>query len=632
MILTTGRGKQFASGLARALLFLLGTAKMRCRVYQRSRTGDGVTNSLSPEVRFRGFNRYIDRITYLSNHTRSTHVRSFVLKTGIIALIALLLLSTSTGSAVGLQNHQSISPDLRILGASSLPNDGTSFDNPPYVTVIASRSSEQSVAEFEWSFDIPSETDEFMVYVGEGRVISDRGFRSGPEEGTYTWDGRSNSPTLRIAVDVAGGDSGGFSGQEYAATEGWMFAPVPQLGIAWYNDRFSGWQTAVPLADKSFDRLSREVKETGVMGRWNVYLGPYTEHSQMGDGQRFRLVVPESATLAESPNGVLSALTDASDYMVGTIHNEILIFALPDPIRNGGAAHSQFGEFWVHSDSQLDSPNNVWFHEYMHTRQTYNVSSDMKWFVEASAEYHAAALSWQQNRVSHKDVIQYLTREGYDREILSEPDTWSSHHVPYYKGSSVLLALDDQIRNRTDDERWLGHVIYEMHQHEGQVTYSDFKRIVAGVVGESLDGWLDRYVTTSEAPPVDRYRSLSSPTATPQPTESGARATPNSEDEQITATGASDPPIASSPAASPIPADATPGVFNKYFVNVLVGGIAGWWVWNREENKGNERGFGYGLVISFVSVFHILFGVLGLGIYYYLAEKRSTAQEETVGV
>lgn len=519
-----------------------------------------------------------------------------------------------------------------MFGASSQPNVGASIDNPPYVTVTASRPSEQSVVEFKWAFNIPSETDDFGIYVGEGRVISEHGFRSGSEEGTYRWDGRTDSPTIRIAVDIGSGDSGGFSGQEYAATEDWMFAPVPHVVIVWYNDRVSGWQMALPLANDSFDRLSRDVEGTGVMGRRNVYLGPYTEHSRMGDGQRFRLIVPEKATLSESPADVLSALTDASGYMVGTVHDEILIFALPDPIRRGGVAYSRFGEFWVHADSRLDSPENVWFHEYMHTRQTYNVSSDMQWFVEASAEYHAAALTWQQDRVSTRDAIQHLTREGYDREVLSKPNTWSSQHVPYYKGSSVLLALDDEIRDRTDDERWLGHVIYEMHQHEGQVTYSDFKRIVADVAGESLDDWLDRYVTTSEPAPVDEYRSISSRTPTSTPTHTHSRESSDTKENHDTETRAQQESDVASATASGVPAGSSPSSGNNYLLNAIVGGIVGYWIWNREENRNNDRGFGIGLAVSVAFFVSLLLGIFGLLTYYYFVQQRPSDVEETADV
>lgn len=555
-------------------------------------------------------------------------MRDSVWKFWILVFTVLLVFSATTVSGSDLQNSGPTYSSADISSETFLQSGDNTFENSPRVTVTASRSSKQSVAEFEWSFDIPSETDKFGVYVSEGHVVSMQGFSSESEEGVYTWDGRTEAPSLHIAKDIGSGDSGGFDGQEYAATEDWMFAPVPLVGITWYNNRYSGWQAAVPMADNSFERLSRNVEGTGVLGRRSVYLGAYTEHSQMGDGQRFRLVIPASATLAESPNEVLAALTDASDFMVGTVHEEILIFALPDPMRKGGAATSQTGEFWVHSGSPLDSPNNVWFHEYMHTRQTYNLSSNMEWFTEASAEYHAASLTRHQDRISTEEGLRYLTRDRYDNEVLSNPDSWSSQQVPYYKGSSVLLALDDQIRTRTDDQRWLGHVIYQMHLHEGPITYSDFKRIVADVAGESLDAWLDRYVTTSEAPPVDGYRSFSGETATQTQIEG---------DSSTDGSRANDSPInqesdGDDSTVSDAPAGSASNSSSHYLVNAIVGGIAGYWIWNREENRNNDQGFAIGLAISSAFLMNLLLGALGLLTYYYLVKRRTGVTGETADV
>jgi predicted metalloprotease with PDZ domain len=147
----------------------------------------------------------------------------------------------------------------------------------------------------------------------------------------------------------------------------------------------------------------------------------------------------------------------------------------------------------VSASEPLDSPNSVWFHEYVHTRQAFEVTGEMRWFREASAEYYAARLAFEQDRIDRAAMETHLDGPGR-RATLADPTTWRDERVPYTKGARVLALLDRTIRTSTDGERSLETVFRRLNAHEGPVSYADFERIVADVAGHSMDRWLDRYV------------------------------------------------------------------------------------------------------------------------------------------
>jgi hypothetical protein len=323
-----------------------------------------------------------------------------------------------------------------------------------------------------------------------------------------------------------------------------------------------------------------------------MYLGPYTEYSQMIGEQNVRLIVSDEATLEDDPNEVVAALQDASQYMVGSIHSEILVLALPSPMREGGMAYTQSGEFWVHESARLDSPNNLWFHEYMHTRQTYETTQSMKWFREASAQYHAAALTFNQERISERVFLNYITNDKYSDEVLVDPETWSDNQVPYVKGPKVLYALDLELRKRTSREQHLGNVIYRMHQQEGAISYMDFKSIVVELSGPEIGPWLDRYVTSSASPNIQNYTS-----ATPQQTDSEPQSTAPGKDND---SGPDNDSFGGGP------------------LNILIGGVVGYLVWKDSDDEDQQlRSFFPGVFVCFVFLANLILGVIAVSGYWY---------------
>lgn len=380
-----------------------------------------------------------------------------------------------------------------------------SSGNPPGVSIaVERRPAQHGVVRYHLDFETPEGARQFWLINYTGNVVSSEGFvadqtRNGNH--ALRWDGDTESPSATIVVSV---DSG--NGREFAATDDWTLAPTPRVSVAWEAAGDDDWRYLHPLQDDYPDR-SVSFTDSGVLGSAFTYVGPYDEHVHRADGQRFRMIVAADASPAESPQDVFDALETASKRIPGESSDEVLLFVLPDPIWRGGYASPKYDELWVHEDARLDDPQNLWLHEYIHTRQSFELGDRMRWFREASAAYFASELSVRQGRTSTDAVVRTLSSKHYSESVLSKRNTWTNREVPYYRGAITLWALDGKIRRATDGRHSLMDVFDRMNERNEPVTYDDFRKIVADVAGRSMTPWLDEHVTTSAKPNLDRVRN-----------------------------------------------------------------------------------------------------------------------------
>ncbi|WP_231189704.1 glycyl aminopeptidase [Haladaptatus sp. DYF46] len=381
-----------------------------------------------------------------------------------------------------------------LSGTFVPPATAQSSDDPPGVSVsVERRPSDHGVVRYHLDFETP-EGAQFWLINYTGNVVSSEGFvtdRTKNGNHALRWDGDTESPSMTITSGV---DSG--SGREFAATDEWTLAPTPRVSVAWQVDRNGDWEYFHPFQDDYPDR-SVSFADAGVLGAAFTYVGRYDEHVRHVDGQTVRMIVAADASPRESPGDVFDALGSASKRLPGKSPDDVLLFTLPDPIWRGGYASPKYDELWVHEDARLDDPQNLWLHEYVHTRQSFELGDRMRWFREASAAYFASALAMQQGRTSKSAVVGTLSSKEYGKSILSKSDTWANREVPYYRGALTLWSLDDRIRRATDGERSLMDVFDRMNRRNESVSYTDFRKIVAEVAGRSLAPWLNKHVTAT---------------------------------------------------------------------------------------------------------------------------------------
>jgi hypothetical protein len=382
-----------------------------------------------------------------------------------------------------------------VSGTFVPPATAQSSDDPPAVSIsVERRPADHGVVQYRLDFETPEDARQFWLINYTGNVVSSEGFvtdRTKNGNHAVRWDGDTESPSVTITTDL---DSK--SGREFAATDEWTLASTPRVSVAWQADGGDDWQYFHPLRDEYPDR-SVSFTDAGVLGSAFTYVGKYDEHVRHVDGQTVRMVVASGASPEESPADVFDALGSASKRLPGRSPDDVLLFVLPDPIWRGGYASPKYDELWVHEDARLDDPQNLWLHEYVHTRQSFELGDRMKWFREASAAYFASALAMQQGRTSKSAVVDTLSSKEYRNSVLSKSDTWANREVPYYRGALTLWALDDEIRRATDGERTLMDVFDRMNRRNESIGYTDFREIVAEVAGRSLAPWMDKHVTAT---------------------------------------------------------------------------------------------------------------------------------------
>lgn len=352
------------------------------------------------------------------------------------------------------------------------------------------------------SYEIPDNVRSLQVELhGDTTVDATDGFdRTG--EDTYEWDGRTDSPSIeyRISANVtATGDGPVAAGgrYHYVDTGEWALVRKPRL---------SHWVRWIATEDMKIDR-STSVRGEGAVGEVMVFLGSHEEFSHAAHDQTFQLVVPEVANLEESPDDIFDSLEHASESIrVGARDERVFVVAVPTEAVEWAVRGLQTGpsDMWIEDDERLDTADNIWLHEYIHTRQDYDTTDDMRWFTEGSATYYAALLTFEQEHIEFqefRDRLEQGRAPRFEDVRLSEPGSWQ-HSAEYYVGALVAGELDRHIRHESDSEHHLQNVFKRMNDADGQVSLSDFEGYVRSVGGDDVARGSRTYTTTTERPSV----------------------------------------------------------------------------------------------------------------------------------
>ena len=332
----------------------------------------------------------------------------------------------------------------------------------------------------------------WLVVRGSARVVERDGFERvvGSAPTRLRWTGGEAAVSVVVPTNA--------TDDETAVGEAWAFTRTPFVELQWVAD--GAIERVWPLAQA---RNSLPA-DAGAFGDRYALVGDYETVTRSTPAGRVDLVVPAGAMSGPKAERVADSLARAArDLDVGDRDESVLAFAAPGSVRWGGEAVPARDEFWTNADSRLDSPEAVWLHEYVHTRQSFRVGPEMRWLREASAEYFAAQLAREQGLIDRGAVEAHLDGDP-STATLTDPATWASTDVPQRKGARTLAVLDRRIREQTYGQHSLADVIRRLNRHDGVVTYAEFEQTVAEITGEPDDTWLDRHVNGS-APVADQY-------------------------------------------------------------------------------------------------------------------------------
>ncbi len=322
--------------------------------------------------------------------------------------------------------------------------------------------------------------------------------RSDDAPGRYRWNGTAST----VRATLVPGSNASTDGEMSTGGDDWAFAPVPTVVVAWRPAGSDELRRLRPFADRNRTGVDVAPAGEGVVGEDYALLGRTTVHSRATRGGTVSVVVPGDVTPRSDPAAVLDAVSTASrEFDDGNGREDALVFVLPSTVRDGGATFVSSDETWINADARLRTANNVWLHEYVHSRQSFELGPEMGWFREASAEYFGGRLALDAGLASPAEHQGYLLGRSRSDAVLTDPGTWPAADVPYHRGAVVLAALDREIRERTDGERSMEDVFRRLNRYDGVVTRGVFTRVVNDVAGEDMTAWVDRHVAGSRPAP-----------------------------------------------------------------------------------------------------------------------------------
>ena len=139
------------------------------------------------------------------------------------------------------------------------------------------------------------------------------------------------------------------------------------------------------------------------------------------------------------------------------------------------------------------------------------------WFTEGFTSYYANVVCTRLGLISEYDFLinlkrsweSYLSEQGKRSMREAGKNKFANRELVYEGGSLVAMALDLQIRTRTQNRSSLDDVMKQMYKEFGltKKTFAmdDVIRIVSQIAGEDFEPFFNKYVTGTERLPLEKY-------------------------------------------------------------------------------------------------------------------------------
>jgi hypothetical protein len=265
-------------------------------------------------------------------------------------------------------------------------------------------------------------------------VSATHGFRE-RFAGSYHWDGRSGG---WIEYQVQNVSNERFTIDLTNQTQERTIIPIPDYG------------GSVPIKFKPTG--------DGYVGSRFAYLGSYTTTAKTVGCQEIKLVVPTNTELPAPPEEILDTLAGTARRLaVGHAYDQVRVFVSPTSIgtadgfvRDRDTEDDLGPEIVIHHDAPFDGPDwFAWRHEYIHTRQGFDVADDLKWIQEASAQYLAYRTAIDSGAIAPRQY-DWLLNNHYHAQFSDKLATNATDGVAYIWGPVVLSRVDEGLRARSN--------------------------------------------------------------------------------------------------------------------------------------------------------------------------------------
>ena len=227
------------------------------------------------------------------------------------------------------------------------------------------------------------------------------------------------------------------------------------------------------------------------------------------------------ANAAEVQSIVEAFLKTYSGVFNGTPKGRMLFVANPygDPGRLGGGVRGRSISVLV--GGKLDEASKRFWvplvgHEVFHAWPI-QFKEQEYWFSEGFTEYYSHIASARLGFTAESDFIKnlervcewYLAQQGELSIREAGKNKGSNNGLVYQGGSLIALALDVQIRERTQNQKSLDDVMKQMYSEFGATgetyTMDDVVRIVNDIAGEDFEPFFNKYVSGIERLPFAEY-------------------------------------------------------------------------------------------------------------------------------
>jgi len=336
------------------------------------------------------------------------------------------------------------------------------------------------------TYEVPDRVVDLETHVPAAATVTETEGFERVNESVYEWDEATDPATISYRINpnqtIEKSGPEGAEGRYLSVDTGdWALLTRSLTPTRW---RYTGQEPV---------RYNRTVRTAGpgAAGEEVVYLGEVATFEETAHNQTFTLAVPERATMTASPISVLDSMANASNALrVGDRDEQVFVVAAPSGAVEWGVEGYQIGDadMWVQSGQSLDTANNVWLHEYVHSRQAYETTRETRWTVEGWATYYAAVLTLEQDRIGFDEFRAQLATGGrpvYSDVALTDRSSWTND-ANYRKGALVAGRTDVHIRSATDRNQTLQTVFQSLNGYRDPVTQSQFLTEVEAAGGASV--------------------------------------------------------------------------------------------------------------------------------------------------
>ncbi|MFC4406615.1 hypothetical protein [Haloarchaeobius iranensis] len=253
-----------------------------------------------------------------------------------------------------------------VLAPSTVPNEST----PVHEILTFDRTPDRDGhVRLTVDYELHESIETLQVWVPfDGEVTSTTGMER--EGVTYVWEQGNPAPSMTIVFEALNPT---IREDGFTEGDGWSFVDARVMARA--TSATEGRLDGYGIPDWRY-RETRFVNGEGYVGRQVAYLGAHSTVHWETDDEQFTLVLPDSTDRDGSE--VRDTLTEASTgYIPSRDTVGVTVFALDE--RFGGLKFSVNPDTAVSMTAPVDSPENIWVHEYVHVRQWFNTEDDLEW-------------------------------------------------------------------------------------------------------------------------------------------------------------------------------------------------------------------------------------------------------------